>query len=427
MHGGIEIRFNSPVGSIYYIGGVFMKKLLGVLLAVVMSWPVGATVLSNVEVKGEIQTIASDVHHNQHEGVMSLYNSGASGRVMAGLSAELVEDVTANLMFQYAHAWGDNVSNEGKTVQDYWDNVKLVNANVVLHNLFCAFDLTVGRQFYGDEDSAVMYIGPNHYNAERLLANGNGYAPSIDAAKLVYSDDVKTFTMIAGTLNDFGAWSRDMQDPRQGDLWDEKINLYGADFRMNVTDNLTAQVYGYDFVLHGEDANPEFDQHRGFYGAKVGMNVEAVRGSVEYARNFGGHRLVKEHHDTGYMVKADVAADIEKVTTRGTFFYAKAEENEDSDVQPGFFAMGNYTPGLLIGHLIGGNGIWDYSNNGVRLFNVGVDFKPFEKWVFSLDGYTFQSRTGHATTYEADLTAKYNHNEYVQLFAGFGYAKYTKN
>ncbi len=416
LHGGIEIRFNNLVGSIYYIGGVFMKKLLGVLLAVVMSWPVGATVLNNVEVKGEIQTIASDVHHNNVDPLVAdPYNSGASGRVLAGLSAELVEDVTANLMFQYAHAWGDNVSNEGKSVQDYWDNVKLVNANVVLHNLFCAFDLTVGRQFYGDEDSAVMYIGPNHYNAE-----WNGYVNSIDAAKLVYSDDVKTFTMIAGTINDMNAWSRDMQDVLP--LMDIKYNLYGADFRMNVTDNLTAQVYGYDIVAHGEDVDPDEDQHSGFYGAKVGMNVEAVRASVEYARNFGGHRLVKEHHDTGYMVKADVAADIEKVTARGTFLYAKSG-NEEGE----FWAMGNYTPGLLVGHLIGGDGIWDYSNNGVRLFNVGVDFKPFEKWVFSLDGYTFQSRTGHATTYEADLTAKYNHNEYVQLFAGFGYAKYTKN
>ena len=63
-----------------------MKKLLGVLLAVVMSWPVGATVLNNVEVKGEIQTIASDAHHNAYQD----YNSGVSTRVLAGLSAELV-------------------------------------------------------------------------------------------------------------------------------------------------------------------------------------------------------------------------------------------------------------------------------------------------------------------------------------------------
>ncbi len=381
-----------------------MKKLLGVLLAIAMSWPVSATVLKNVEVVGEIQTIASDVRHNQR----GFYNSGASNRVMAGLSADLVEDVTANLMFQYANEWGDNTDNEGKTVQNYWNNVKLVNANVVLHNLFCAFDLTVGRQFYGDEDSAVMYIGPNHYNAEF-----NGYVDSIDAAKLVYADDVKALTLVAGTINDFNAWSID--DP--GLIADAKYDLFGADFKLHLNDGFTAQVYGYDFSAKGDAARAAGDEkHEGFYGAKMGMNVEAFRASVEYARNFGGHRLIKEHKDTGYMVKTDLAADMDAATVRGAFVYAKQ----------GFEAEGNYTPGLLVGHLYGGD-IWEYSNEGLRLFNVGFDMKAAEKWVFSLDGYTFQARTGHATTYEADFTVKYNHNEYVQLFAGVGYAKYTKN
>lgn len=381
-----------------------MKKLLGVLLAIAMSWPVSATVLKNVEVIGEIQTIASDVHHNEYAD----YNSGASTRVLAGLSADLVEDVTANLLFQYANAWGDNMDLEGKTVQSYWNNIKLANANVVLHNLFCAFDLTVGRQFYGDEDSAVMYIGPNHYNAEL-----NGYVNTIDAAKLVYADDVKTLTLIAGTIADHTA-----VNPWNPEYADEKYDLFGADFKWNVTDALFAQVYGYDFTAKGDDVDPDehADKHEGFYGAKLGANMEAVRASVEYARNFGGKRLIKEHKDTGYMVKADLAADMDALTARGAFVYAKQ----------GFDAVGNYTPGLLVGHLYGGD-IWDYSAEGLRLFNLGFDMKAAEKWVFSLDGYTFQARTGHATTYEADLTAKYNHNEYVQLFAGVGYAKYTKN
>ncbi len=387
-----------------------MKKLLGVLLAIAMSWPAGATVLSNVEVKGEIQTIASDVNHNKAAAAADRYNNGVSNRVLAGLSADLVEDVTANLLFQYADVWGENANNTGKTVQNYWNQVRLVNANVTLHNLFCAFDVTVGRQFYGDEDSTVMYIGPNHYNAEFA-----GYANSIDAAKLVYADDVKTFTMIAGTIIDANAQRYD------GMPADLKYNLFGADFKLHLSDGFVAQVYGYDTTAKGAAAPipaglDEADKHFGIYGAKVGMNGEAVRASAEYARNFGGKRLIKEHKDTGYMVKADLAADINAITARGTFLYAKQ----------GFQAFGNYTPGLLVGHLLGGNGIWDYSNEGIRLFNLGFDMKAAEKWVFALDGYLFEARTGHATSYEADLTAKYNHNEYVQLFAGIGYVRYAK-
>ena len=123
-----------------------MKKLLGVLLAIAMSWPAGAAVLHNVEVVGEIQTIASDVNHN---GDLALYNRGAWTRAMAGLSADLVEDVTANLMFQYGYYWGDN--NENNNGFSNGEGLKLVNANVALHNLLCAFDLTVGRQFYGED------------------------------------------------------------------------------------------------------------------------------------------------------------------------------------------------------------------------------------------------------------------------------------
>ncbi len=421
MHGGIEIRFNSPVGSIYYIGGVFMKKLLGVLLAMALTWPVGATVLSNVEVKGEIQTIASDVRHDTEDG---FYNRGAWTRAMAGLSADLVEDVTANILFQYAYMWGEN--NEGNNGFSNGEGIKLVNANVALHNLFCAFDLTVGRQFYGEDGSATIYFGPNHYNAE-----AGYYARALDAAKLTYSDDVKSVTLLAGRVADV----LDGMFPG----FELRSNIFGGDVKFNVNENFTAGAYLYDFTdgtatdgeeYHHVPADMEWD-HIGVWGAKLGMNVEAVRASVEYARNFAGKRFIKEHGaghagiedldelGTGYMVKADIAADIEKVTARGTFIYAKE----------GFLSQGNYAPGLLMGHPMSGYGmlynIFGYSDLGLRMFNLGFDFKPADKWTVSLDGYAFQGRNGqHAATWEADLTAKYAHNEYVELFAGVGYVKY---
>ena len=370
-----------------------MKKLLGLLLVMTLAWPASADVLKNVDVIGEIQTIASDVHHQYTDafGEGFYNNGGVNYRVLAGLSAQLTEDVTANLTFQHVSGW--NGSTWGDTVQNYWDNVELSQANVVISNLFDCFELTVGRQFYGDEDSAVMYFGPNHYNAEGM------WAPSLDAAKLTYADDVKALTLIAGKLN-FG-------DLTGGLLPDYNGNFYGADFRLNITDIMKLQAYIYDFRLNMDDW-----EHSGFYGAKLSLNPEAALLSVEYARNFAGHRLIKEPADTGYMLKVDGKADIKDFVVRGTFLY----ENEN------FFAFGNYTPGLLIGHPLGGQ-INDYAE-GVRMFNAGIDFKPFEKWTFSLDGYTFQDRYGHHdATYEGDVTVKYAHNQYVELFAGFGYAK----
>lgn len=202
-----------------------MKKLLGLLLAMTMAWPVTASaeVLKNVDLKGEIQTIASDARHDKDK----MFKSGTNFRVLAGLSADLVEDVRANVLFQYNDAWLSGT--EGNTVQNYWDKVRLAEANVVLSNLFCCLEATVGRQFYGDEDSAVMYLGPNHY------VFGMNKAPSLDGAKLVYSDDFKTFTMLAGKLVD-----------ATGTTVNDNWTVYGLDLKLNLTDTLTAQVYGYD-------------------------------------------------------------------------------------------------------------------------------------------------------------------------------------
>jgi hypothetical protein len=380
-----------------------MKKLLGLLVVLAVALPASADVLKNVEIKGEIQTIASDVNHNEVDGdpitPADIYNAGTGYRVLAGLSANLVEDVTANLTFQQADMWNGAIAGDSYLIHE--GNTALAEANVVLSNLFDCFEATVGRQFYGEEDSAVMYFGPNHYNAEGM------YAPSLDAAKLTYADDAKALTVIAGKLN-----------LNNAALGLDANTFAGADFRMNLTDAVKLQAYLYDFNDINDGVNP-VKRYSGFYGAKLSFAPEAFLLSAEYARNFGGHKFLKEEGKAtrGYMVKVDGAMNVEAVKVRGAFLY----ETED------FWAFGNYTPGLLIGHVFGGQTNL-YSVEGVRMFNVGIDVNPFEKWTFSLDGYSFQDRFGHhSATFEGDLVAKYQHNEYVQLFAGFGYAKYGTN
>ena len=404
-----------------------MKKLLGLLLVAVIAFPANAAVIKNVELKGEVQTIASDVKANAN--FMSWldnnwYNRGTTTRVLAGLSFDVVEDVKANLLFQYAYGWGDN---------NYLNNgfedakgMKLVNANLVFSNLFDMLEVTIGRQFYGEDGDPIIYFGPNHYNAE------GGLASALDAVTVRYSDDTKALTLLAGKVADLSngflaAWWDDIEEVR--------ANIWGADFKLNVADGLTANVYGYDVTGLDEYWKKEYygpladdaNKHVGVYGAKLGWTTDTFRASAEYARNFAGHRLVKEHKDTPYMVKADIAADIEAFTARGTFLYAKSANEQYEDSFP-FFSLGNYAPGLLIGHRLSANmeeSIFNYSVDGVRMFNIGVDYKPADQWTVSLDAFSFQGRTGkHSATYEFDVTAKYDYNDYVQLFAGLGYAKY---
>lgn len=380
-----------------------MKKLLGLLLAMTMAWPVTASaeVLKNVDLKGEIQTIASDARHDKN----AVYKSGTNFRVLAGLSADLVEDVRANVLFQYNDAWLSGT--EGNTVQNYWDEVRLAEANVVLSNLFCCLEATVGRQFYGDEDSAVMYLGPNHY------VFGMNNAPSLDGAKLVYSDDFKTFTMLAGKLVTYTTVTT---PTGPSTVVDDNWTVYGLDLKLNLTDTLTAQVYGYDFMNSKYNAARDEKRHNGFYGAKATFAPEAATLSAEYARGYEANRLFREGNDSPYMVKVDAALNMDVITPRAAFYYAKGV------VSP----FGNYYPGLAIGHVLAGNDTpFAGDSDGMRLFNVGLDY-AWNKFVFSLDGFSFQDRTAKdSSTWEADLVAKYNHNDYVQLFAGIGYAKYS--
>ena len=361
-----------------------MKKLLGLLLVMTLAWPVSANVLDNVDVIGEIEAIGAE------NNLGTTAANGAASRVMAGLSAELTEDVRANVQFVYGTEW---TGDEGSTLQEYWETVQLAEANIVLSNLFDCFEVTVGRQFYGDENSAVMYFGPRHgYMA--ALAD----VSSLDAAKLTYSDDFKAVTLIAGKTKRFLNTAAD------------GATIFGADIALNLSDLLKAQIYGY--ALKDNTWIPVGEEYQGFYGAKLSLTPEAGLLSVEYARAHDGNRLIKESHDNAYMVKVDGALNLDAFTPRAAFFYQKGTVSQ----------YGAYAPGLVYSKTRFGDMLYQGLEES-RIFNVGVDY-AWDKWTFSLDGFAFQDRTAqHEATLEADLTANYQHNENVGLFAGIGYAK----
>lgn len=362
-----------------------MKKLLGLFVAFAMALPASAALVDNVDAIGRIDVIGADANRGN-------VTNSAGSRVVAGLSADLTEDVKANVQFWYATGWDGSLA--GGTLNDYQDAIRLAEANVVLSNLFDCFELTLGRQFYGDEDSMTMYFGPKSGYMAAIA-----FQPlSLEAAKLTYADDFKSVTLLAGKTS--------IQDNLGNIL--NSYNIYGADIRMNLTDTMKAQVYGY--ALKDEEKAPEY---QGFYGAKLAYMPEAFGFSVEAARGHQGNRLVKEGKDTPYFVKLDASLNMDAFTPRAAFLYQKGLVSE----------YGAYAPGLVAGKYLTPRGNTSDVIDNARIFNVGVDYK-WNKMVFALDGFAFQDRTAKAAaTLEADLTATYQHNESVELFAGIGYAK----
>jgi hypothetical protein len=348
-----------------------MKKTLALLLAAAFAVPAFAgNVLSNVETYGEIETIG--LTQTEQAEAKSVAN-----QTLFGVSADLVEDVRANLTFAYSNVWEDI---QGDTIDDYLNDIVVAEANVVVSNIFGALEAKIGRQYYGNEDSPVMYIGPRH-NYYRNI----GFADvSLDGALLTYQGDSLAISAFYAQLND---WS------------DEKMTGITLDYAFN--NNLVAGAYWYD--MSDED-------HEGIWGGKVAYQNEGTKLAVEYAKNYDNG--VFSHNNEGWMLKVDAALnlDMEKValTPRITYYH---EEKE-------FFAMGNYAAGILLANQVGAFSMGD---EDWKVFNAGIDFgfKALEKVTFAFD-YLNAKIDNSWVGNEYDLTVKYQHNDYVTFTLGGG-------
>ena len=347
-----------------------MKKTLVLLLAAVLAVPAFAgNVLSNVDTYGEIETVGLTTSINPDA-------KSVANRVLFGVSADLVEDVRSNITFAYANNW-DNTF--GDTVDTYLNNIVVAEANVVVSNIFGSIETKIGRQFYGNEDSTVMYWGPRHGNYANIFV-----PESIDGALATWSNDSTAISAFYGQV-------ADNSDSR----------LTGLTFDYAFNNNLTLGVYWYDM---SEYLTPD---HLGVWGGKLAYQNEGTKVGVEYAKNYLGH--VFGHNNEGWMLKADGAINLDTeamaLTPRLSYYIA----------EKGFTALGNYAPGILLGNT---NGPLD---NGLdfRVFNAGIDFgfKSLEKVTFAFD-YLNAEIDRDWLANEFDLKAIYQHNDYVSFTLG---------
>lgn len=382
-----------------------MKKLLGVLFALALVVPAMAgNIFSNVETYGEVQTIGSLTENVV--GDSSIRDT--SNRVMFGLGLDLVEDVRANVSFLNTSYWGRSGTN-GDNVNDFFDKIYVSEANVAIGNVFGALDVKVGRQFYGDEDSSVMYYGPTHYRSAIQSPDGDnpGYAnvrdaQSLDGAVVSYNGDKWAMNAIYAKIVDTFADN------------DQDDSLAGWDVKANITNNLLVQAYMYDF-RNGTQASKE--QHWGFWGVKPSYTDDIFTVSAEFAKNYEDQ--VFGQNNRGWLLKADAKVNytLPMLDFAPRIGYTHTEKT--------FESMGNYMPGLIFsnrtGQLYAGE-------DALRVLNAGVDFKfaALDKVSFALD--YFAIKVGDANRSHADwlgnefnLLAKYAVNEYVELHAGAGY------
>ena len=351
-----------------------MKKLLVAVLAVALFAP--AFAVENVQVTGDIQTIGVALNDRGVTPVGEL--RATTNRVLLGLNAELVEDVTARVTFAHRNVFGTDLQ-RGESVNNVWNTTFLAEAYVNIANVFDALEVKVGRQFYGNEKSAVMYFGPDYG-----YAVGNSYT-SLDGVTARYNGENFALTAAYFSLNN-NDLTRDAGDR----------NIGGLDLDLKLNENITANAYVYDVRTEAAAA-------WGFWGVKPTLEYEHFKLGAEFARNYG-------QIEKGWQVKADLAlpmgTDDTTITPRVT--YLKSEKN--------FVAMGNYRPGLMFGTMLALmpgatgpiNNFFGGAINNWEIINAGLCMK----FGFGLDFYTGeQDNAFTGNSWEAKVV--YNHNQYV--------------
>ncbi|WP_428898560.1 hypothetical protein Dip518_000760 [Parelusimicrobium proximum] len=410
-----------------------MKKLLGLVLVLALVVPAKADVLKNLTTSGEIQVLGT-YDRNMLTGAGSTV-ANPSGmyadpdgnysqvalRVLLGVHANLTQDVQANLTFAYYNMWGNqpdattgvgnpSTGTTGKSINDYLEDVDVLEANIVITNLFCALEAKIGRQFYGDEDSAIIYFGPNHYNSEQRDFR---QATALDAVKLSYAGESLAVDFIYGKLYEAG----DSAATPVNNTQDNDGTLIGLDAKYAITDNIKIQGYVYNFRF-AEEADDEA-VHSGVWGLKPSFQNDMLKASVEYARSMDGDRPFRESHDNGYMIKADASVNFDAITPRAALVIGK----EFSGM------LGNYRPGLIYGQTY----IFDMVTPGAAhmlddagIANLAVDVKlpSMDKFTFTADAYAFANRTfSHAADYEVDVWVKYAQTENIEWHVAAGAMK----
>lgn len=378
-----------------------MKKLLGIALAFTMCFGAvvaNADVLKSVKTSGEIQVLGSYNRYAED------HASAVTARVLYGVSATLAQDVKANVTLAYNNVWGSDVpagaiGTEGKNLDTYLTDIKVIEGNIELFNLFCAIDAKIGRQFYGDENSAVIYFGPNHYNT---VSEQNGpSARALDAANFSYTGENVSWNFVYAKTYEAGPFYNAAALGADNDN-----TIVGLDLTAGISDSLKVQAYFYDVRV--KDGSSAYD-HLGFWGIKPSFTAENFSAAIEYARNFEGDRIANDVNQD--LIKVDLALNLGAFNPYFTF----VRGNE-------FVGYGNYTPGLILGQAYGS--VITYNEN-VYVLGADFNFENSDKLTYSVNllGYQPTDHFNKWNDYEGNVWVKYAHNKNVELHIAGGAVK----
>lgn len=395
-----------------------MKKLLGLALVMALFVPANAQILDNVETYGEIELIGANTY-NYNYGTNNSDYRNTQVRVIYGLGFDLLDDVRANITFLNEDKyWGEAVPADGNntvqktnSVNGYLDSIQVAEANLVMEDVFWSWSTKIGRQFYGDEHSLVIYYGPTH-GAE--MGNNARTTSFLDAARFDYEGMNTMATVLYGKANEAS-----FTDDVSGD-----ISFLGAEGQYMPTEEWTLAAHIYDRRTSGAftytDASTNA-KHIGIYGIMAAYENNNWLLDLEYDLNYGGKEVFANKFD-GWLFDVNAAYmwELESMvlTPRGEFLNISGGTNSTHNSKR--YITFN-SQGIRRGMIFGNSILAPTAQFEMWNFGLDAKFDRMEDFRFGLDYYTFEDNnqaTNEKIGAEWDLMAYYDYSENVTFNAG---------
>lgn len=439
-----------------------MKKITSFVLTAILLGTVTASdfkPFSNFNISGELEFLGvagkniTDANSDVNDDFRNL-----NSRITLNGDFDLADNLHGFITLIYGgYVYNENpATNEGYfgnqpagSITTLEGNLNIAQAYIVYDDFLGVFRLKIGKQFYGEEDSAIIYFGKDH--TDNLIFS------ALDAIRADYNEE------LFGILNEghlIYAKRNDASLTTDNDLSDlgwhnwihfsGKVNLaiYAYNYRGGVPDTVRDSWNLWTFGIRAKGLVNNFE-----------YDVESM--------SHAGHRRDYPNEKKlslvgyGFIAKAgyNFNTDIGNVKPRGMFAYGSGANNykyrRDSSKDKFFYGSdaGNFRPGEIFGNSGGQvyqpnlpknyfmlarffpSGVIPGYLTNLSVWNLGFDYFPdfLKQFSFHADGYRFfvnssdtdggyTALTGVPPTYgnhhigsEVDLVIKYKPSKTVYM------------
>jgi hypothetical protein len=371
-----------------------------------------AELLNNFKWDGKIE-ISAQANNNAGDADSDALDktSDIDARVQLNASFDITDDVEAVVSAVKANRDYGTASESvaGATADGFFFEQAYLNLKGVL-----GFDHKIGRQYYGDEGSLVVYYGPRSWPYQ-------------------YGDAALTNPLMVSGIDGYSGWYKndklqihaltakiaDVDNAAAGIQADTDTDLVGVVGKYDLMEMLNIGAYVYEQKVYGAAAP---DLTKDVVGVKATGKILGFDYYGEIAKNYGRKNVGVNY--TGSAFLAGAKYDIElagKWTFMGEMGIGSGDKTSADKDEEFTSIASDYRPGVIFSGVRGNTGLGDLTtwNLGAKWLTPMSDKLTLSGKMYYFSPTEEVTGAGGYDTYgqELDLCAMWQHNENVGLKA----------